>query len=89
MISVNMTTWTEKVPGNTRVPRKFDPSSDGIPPLEKKKMAKFFDDINVGHQEEPCILIDMYGRIVTWYLPGILHPARMVGQHTLFAKSCW
>jgi len=32
----------------------------------------------------PCIIVDIYGNILTWYLPGILEDSRQVG---LFALS--
>lgn len=73
-----MTTWTERVPGQTRVPREFDPSGPAVPPNEKEKMENVYEDVELGYYSDPCIIVDMYGRIVTWYLPGILHPERMV-----------
>jgi hypothetical protein len=37
-----------------------------------ESLKKYFEDTSVGHLEDPAILVDKFGRILLWYLPGIL-----------------
>ncbi len=77
MLPWAVTAYVEKVPGSTLVPPK-DPNPPEMSAAEIEKFQKFFDDSVIAHQNEPCIIIDLYGRIVLWYLPQIICQARVV-----------
>ena len=57
-----------------------------IPQEELERLESYFGKAPfLGHQEQPCIVLDMYGRIVLWYMPGIIAPARVVCHY----KHCF
>jgi hypothetical protein len=39
---------------------------------------KFGLSINPGQMEEPATIVDKFGRIIIWHLPGILSESRLV-----------
>lgn len=80
LIPVNINTYVQKVPARTTVSPRYDPLGPDIPVAEEERLRKFFSEIKIGKQTEPGIVVDMFGRILIWYLPGILHPTRVVRQ---------
>lgn len=72
-----MTAYVTKLPGVTRVP-PGEPLPLPWPESEYARLDDFFDVAEVGYQEQPCIVVDMYGRIILWYMPDIIHPNRVV-----------
>jgi hypothetical protein len=44
---------------------------------------------NFGAMSEPCILVDTKGRIVLWYLPGLLSKKQMVRVFIFKMKFYW
>lgn len=36
------------------------------------KLWEYFEQVSLGEKEEPCVIVDCHGRILLWYLPGIL-----------------
>ncbi len=77
MLPWAVTAYAEKVPGSTTVP-PGTPNPPEMSATEIEKFKKFFDDATIAHQNSPCIVIDLYGRIVLWYLPEIICQARVV-----------
>jgi hypothetical protein len=56
------------------------PRPDGKPAVEDLKLDKFFRNPELGDLDEPTTIIDKFGRIIVWYLPGILHPSLIVSS---------
>jgi hypothetical protein len=42
------------------------------------RLPVYFQEANFGDITEPATVLDQYGRIMTWVLPGVLHPKRLV-----------
>ena len=78
MLPWNMTYYQEKIPGATRVSYNGNETPPEILPEEKKRLEDFFDKANIGQVDNPCIVVDIFGRVVVWYMPDIIHPARVV-----------
>lgn len=38
-----------------------------------ESLKKYFADTSIGHLEDPAVMLDKFGRILLWYLPGILN----------------
>ena len=77
---MNINTWQDKVASKSFIPSNYDPAAPDIPPSEQEKREKYFDEIQLGIQTQPCIVVDRFGRIILWYLPDILDPVRVVRQ---------
>ena len=47
---------------------------------KEAKLKKQFPPLNTDPTllVEPGIIADMFGKIMVWYLPGIIHPSRQV-----------
>lgn len=43
-----------------------------------KTLDKLFDCASFGSITDPCIVTDSWGKILLWYLPGIITPSRQV-----------
>ena len=44
----------------------------------RKNLAVFFNMTKMGKIVKPTTIVDQHGRILVWYLPGILCPDRTV-----------
>lgn len=42
------------------------------------RLVKFFLQAKFGEITEPTTILDRHGRIITWALPEVLHPNRLV-----------
>jgi hypothetical protein len=42
------------------------------------KSEKYFTKVNLGLIENPATIVDSHGKILIWYLPGLLLPCRVV-----------
>ena len=38
-----------------------------------ERLNKYFEKTFIGHVKDPAIFIDSHGKILLWYLPGILN----------------
>lgn len=47
-------------------------------PAEDRDLEKYFHNPKLGHLDEPCIVKDIHGRILLWYLPDIYAQHRVV-----------
>jgi hypothetical protein len=56
---------------------------DGDNSTEDARLAKFFVNPNFGDMDEPCTILDRYGRIITWYLPHIFALRHVVCIYTI------
>jgi len=72
------------------VTRLFDriknrhPTTDADP-AEDRDLQKYFLNPSLGSQDEPCVVKDVHGRILLWYLPDIYSQRRVVSFHwTMF-----
>jgi len=43
---------------------------------------KYFKSANFGYIDAPATVLDMHGKIVTWYLPEVMTPVRVVSLMT-------
>ena len=73
----NMTLYSKMAKGANNIDGS-DHVPESIPQDEKEKLEESFDPIFVGHKDIPSVITDMHGRIVAWFLPNIIHPARVV-----------
>jgi hypothetical protein len=55
-------------------------SEENLDPEEG--LSKYFKQAELGDLWEPATILDQYGRVMVWALPGVLHPKRLVGQST-------
>lgn len=44
----------------------------------KRETTKYFSEVHLGFITKPSILVDIHGKIILWYLPGLLLPHRVV-----------
>jgi hypothetical protein len=42
------------------------------------KLKTFFKEVCLGHFDDPVIIVDSFGAILAWHLPGILSKSRIV-----------
>jgi hypothetical protein len=54
------------------------PRVDGDNSAEDARLAKFFVNPDFGDMDEPCTILDQYGRIIMWYLPHLFAPRWVV-----------
>jgi hypothetical protein len=52
----------------------------------KKESKKYFQSVNLGFITKPTTVVDVHGKILVWYLPGLLLPHRVV-RHISCPKS--
>jgi hypothetical protein len=45
------------------------------------KLAEYLKGSSFGTLTEPTTILDQYGRIMVWALPGLLHSKRVVSYH--------
>jgi hypothetical protein len=45
---------------------------------QKQKTEKYFTGANLGLIAKPTTVVDLHGKILMWYLPGLLLPHRVV-----------
>lgn len=57
----------------------------GNPASEDVRVAKFFDIPNFGAISDPATFVDRHGRIMAWYLPGLLSPNLVVSNIPTFS----
>jgi hypothetical protein len=50
---------------------------------KEESLKKQYPPLNGVEISTPCIIVDMHGIILTWYLPGMLKDSRQVGIFTL------
>lgn len=61
------------------------PHPNGEPAIDDLNLQKFFVNPELGDLDEPSTVVDKFGRIMVWYLPGILHRSLIVSPvHHLF-----
>jgi hypothetical protein len=53
---------------------------DGDESAQDERIAKYFREVHFGHMDEPAVIVDCHGHIITWYLPGILTQVWVVIQ---------
>lgn len=64
------------------------PRPNGEPAIDDLNLEKFFTNPELGDLHEPATIVDIFGRIMVWYLPDILHPSLIVGPvHLLYLLS--
>jgi hypothetical protein len=51
---------------------------DGAVSAADATLNQYFKESFIGTLDEPTTILDQYGRIMTWALPGVLHPKRIV-----------
>jgi hypothetical protein len=56
------------------------PRPDGEPALEDLNLAKYFTNPELGDLDEPSTIVDKFGRIIVWYLPGIFFASLIVSS---------
>ncbi|KAI6008185.1 hypothetical protein F5J12DRAFT_892189 [Pisolithus orientalis] len=57
------------------VDRDVDQFSDPLPGAKDKFI--YFEHPNIGSLDAPATVLDRHGRLLVWYLPGIIHGARI------------
>ena len=67
-----------------RVPKKSSNSGTKASKEKEASLKRRYPPLNGVTASMPCIVVDMQGIILTWYLPGILTGSRQV---SLFALS--
>ena len=62
------------------VPKDFPgPVPPSMTETEKTRFAKFFEDPERLMCDTGGVVMDLWGRIVLWHLPNIIHRRRLVG----------
>ena len=61
---------------------------------KQEEPGKYFADTQLGVITKPTTLVDIHGKIMLWYLPGLLLPSRVVcstipAQNPLFLLTLW
>ena len=72
----NVERFAEKV-RNSRV------NNDGSLSEADMNLHKYFPQAQFGDLSTPTTILDCHGNIQVWYLPGILHPMRLVSDEGL------
>ena len=44
----------------------------------RRKNQKFFEQVHMGEVTKPATVVDKHGKILIWYLPGLLLPHHVV-----------
>lgn len=55
-------------------------TANGQPAGNDLSFRNYFQDAQLGYIQHPAALVDRHGRVMTWYLPGILSQARVVSN---------
>ena len=50
--------------------------------ISDANLKKYFGETNFGDLNLLTTILDCFGRVMTWALPGVLHPNRVVSQST-------
>lgn len=67
-----------------KLPKRYlNPNSETSKKKEARRQHRYPPEKNEVTVSMPCIVVDMHGIIVTWYLPGILTNFRQAGLFTL------
>jgi hypothetical protein len=53
-------------------------SENGTVSQTDGRLHVYFEQASFGDIHEPTTIIDKYGRVMLWHLPGCLHPMRLV-----------
>ena len=53
--------------------------------MADEKLKKYFGNISICHLKDPAIVVDMFGRILIWFLPDIL--SHRLVKYTTFSFS--
>jgi hypothetical protein len=59
-----------------------------LPTGKPERLKKFFSKADLERISRPTTIVDMYGRILTIYLPNILSPSHVVCLMTIQFLSC-
>lgn len=59
------------------------PRPDGEPALEDVNLAKYFTTSELGDLDEPSTIVDKFGQIIVWYLPGMFFACLIVSPSCL------
>ena len=59
----------------------FDRFSDSV--AKRESPGKYFSKTGMGFLTKPTTLVDSHGKILMWYLPGLLLPSRVVCSASL------
>jgi hypothetical protein len=51
---------------------------DGVESETDSRLPVYFEEADFGDIMSPATILDQYGRVMTWVLPGILHLNRLV-----------
>ena len=68
-----------------KLPKKSLPQGSDLAKAKEASMKKQFILLDGFTASTPCIIIDLQGIIMAWYLPNILSSARQVG---LLSSNC-
>ena len=67
----------------SRLPKKASKKETKAYQERETSLRKRYPPLNGVEVSRPCIIVDMHGVILAWYLPGILKDSRQVGMLTL------
>jgi hypothetical protein len=67
----------------SRLPKKAPNKETKSSQERETSLRKRYPPLNGVEVSKPCIIVDMHGVILAWYLPGILKDPRQVGMLTL------
>lgn len=54
------------------------PRGNGEPAVEDLQLERYFSNPELGDLDEPATIVDQFGRIMVWYLPGIFYASLIV-----------
>ena len=54
------------------------PRADGDNSAEDVRLAKYFNNPEIGELNEPATVLDRHGHIMLWHLPHVTSPRRAV-----------
>jgi hypothetical protein len=74
VVGWDVTRYADRLPKNPSKPGTQ--ASEKMEESLKRRYKPLEKEVTVS---TPCIIVDMHGVIVTWYLPGILSDSRQVG----------
>jgi hypothetical protein len=46
--------------------------------VEMRMGGKYYEVVNLGSVSKPMTIVDKHGKMILWYLPGLLLPYRVV-----------
>jgi hypothetical protein len=68
----------------SKLPKKNIYGDSNAKKNREASLRRQYPPLNEVKVSRPCIIVDMHGVIVTWYLPGILSDSRQVGASIYF-----